>query len=169
MRREAEHGRAAGRLLGRRAPRSRWGGPSPVPPPRLLPRPPRHPAGSATLTWPSVTAWSPQGPRNAGRGFSPKPVQATRGQGCVNEVGENEATQQRARNSPWQAEQPRPQPHETAPAQPPLPPAGAGPRVPAPTSGRVGTAPRVAAYPELGVDTGLCRLQLHMLPVLIQE
>ena len=95
--------------------------------------------------------------------------QATRGQGYINEVGENEATQHRTRNSPWQAGRPRPQPHETAPAQLPLPPAGAGPRVPAPTSGRVGTAPRVAAYPELGVDTGLCWLQLHLLPVLIQE
>ena len=171
MRREAERGRAAGRLLGRRAPRSRWGGPSPVPPPRLHPLPPRHPAGSATLTWPSVTAWGPQGPRKGrGEGSLPSPsshkgrgLRKRRWKNCGDPAPNPQLTLPgRAAASTT---------HETAPApaQPPLPPAGAGPRGTAPASGRVGTAPRVAAYPELAVDTALCGLPSHLLPPLVQE
>lgn len=140
-------------------PWSRWGGSSPAPPRRLLPPQPGHPASPATLTRPSVIAWSPQGSGRRGSvggagGVLSQASQATRARGCGNEDGETAETPAPSPNSPCQARRPPLQSEETAPARPPLPLAGAGPRVPAPTFGgwAVGAAPSVAAHPELGVD-----------------
>lgn len=127
--------------------------------------PPAPPAAARTRGWPrrahaalrDCLVLPSIGKTRARRGLSPRPVTPP-GVGVVKIKIEKLQRPHRRGDPiaiqpthPRRALPPRLQPHDTAPARLSRP-AGAGPLWPPPRLGRLGTAPRLAAYPEWGVD-----------------